>query len=414
MLWLPEIWEQFYAYKLSLVPNGSFEKELRGFIDGKMYLPVCHMIADGQRFPLPKKAVISKMDTAKKRVVYTYPEPENTVLKMLTWLLLRRYNDVFSENLYSFRPGRSAKDAIRRLQSVPGIREMYSYKADISNYFNSVPVPKLLPTLAEVLSGDPELLLFLSGLLNETEVLDGNEAGRQSVITEQKGIMAGTPLSAFYANLYLRDLDRRFEEAGIPYARYSDDMILFAGSREETEEQAAYVRAFLQERGLQLNPDKEEFRGPEEGWTFLGFSFCGGIIDIAPASVKKIKGKMRRKSRALRRWACRNEADPERAAAAFIRVFNRKLMGDSPGRTESRECTDGIRENDLTWSRWFFSVINTDKSLQEIDHYAQECIRFLMSGKHTKARFYIRYEEMKSLGYRSLVHAYYCKEAADQ
>ena len=161
---LPEVWERFYEYKTSLVSAGSAETRLRRFIDDAEYLPVCRKIREGAPLPLPKKAVISKLSSSKKRTVYICPEPENTVLKLLTWLLLRRYDSLFSDGLYSFRPGRSAKDAIRHLRSVSGIREMYSYKADISNYFNSIPIPRFLPVLKETLSDDPELYLFLSSL----------------------------------------------------------------------------------------------------------------------------------------------------------------------------------------------------------------------------------------------------------
>ncbi len=398
MLESREVWERFYEYKLSLVSQSAFERELRRFIDREEYVPVCRRITAGGPFPLPKRSVISKMDSAKKRIVYTYPEPENTVLKLLTWLLLRRYDGLFSDNLFSFRPGRTAKDAIRMLRQAEGMRQSHSYKADISNYFNSIPVGSILPMLREVFSDDAALCSFLERLLTEPRVL---YEGR--TITEEKGIMAGTPLSAFYANLYLKDLDRHFQEAGVPYARYSDDMILFAGSREETEREAAFLKSFLKEKGLTLNPDKEEFRTPEEGWIFLGFSYRDGVVDIAPASLQKIKSKMRRKTRALRRWAKRNHKDPERAASAFIRIFNRKLLGVNAGGAADPEEPG----NELTWSRWFFSVINTDQSLREIDHYAQECIRCLISGTHTKARFNVRYGDIRRLGCLSLVHAYY-------
>ena len=56
---------------------------------------------------------------------------------------------------------------------------------------------------------------------------------------------------------------------------------------------------------------------------------------------------------------------------------------------------------------WYFPVINTAESLGVIDRYAQDCLRFLLSGKRTKARFSVRYEDMKKLGYRNLVHEYY-------
>ena len=384
-----ECWEKFYEYKTSLAFPKAFAAELRDFIDGEGYLPVCRSIEAGEPFPLPRKSVISKMTSGKKRVVYTYPKAENTVLKLLTWLLLRRCDGLFEDNLYSFRPGRTAKDAVRALRAVPGLGEMWAYKADVSNYFNSIPVEKLLPMLAEALGEDGRLYGFLSALLREERALSGRETVR-----EQKGIMAGTPLSAFYANLYLRELDRHFARRGVPYARYSDDIILFAPDRAGAEALAGEVRTILTEHGLGLNPAKEELFDPAEGWTFLGFRCRGDAVDIAPASLEKIKGKMRRKSRALMRWRQRGGYGGEKAAAAFIRVFNRKLLESPP-------------DNDLSWSRWFFPLLTTADSLRDIDRYAQDCLRWLVSGKRTKGRYDVRYEDLKRLGYRSLVHEYY-------
>ena len=75
-------------------------------------------------------------------------------------------------------------------------------------------------------------------------------------------------------------------------------------------------------------------------------------------------------------------------------MFNRKLL-DTP------------EDNDLSWSSWFFSVITTTESLKIIDLYAQDCIRFIISGKRNKKRFDTRYSDIKKLGYRNLVHEYY-------
>lgn len=385
----PATWEAFYGYKTSLVCPKYYAKELRSFINSEKYLPVCKEIEGNDPFPLPRRAVISKLDTKKKRIVYIYPKDETAVLKLLTYLLLRKYDGIFSGNLYSFRPGKTAKDAIRRLTGVPGIRDMYSYKVDISNYFNSIPIDKFLPVLKETLSDDTVLYDFLSKLLKQDQVID-----RGHVISEEKGIMAGTPLASFYANLYLKDMDEYFESAKIPYARYSDDIIVFGKTAEETMLHADKIKQFLTEKGLVVNPDKELFSTPEDGWTFLGFCEKDGVIDIAPVTLLKLKKKMRRKARALKRWSDRHDEDGERAARAFIRVFNRKLM-------------ENAGDNELTWSYWFFSVISTTESLHAIDLYAQDCIRFLYSGSRTKSRFKARYEDLKEMGYKSLVHDYY-------
>jgi retron-type reverse transcriptase len=382
-------WNKFLKYKSSIVSSDSFIKELQNYIDEEKYSDVYGRIQKGDRFPTPRKSVISKLSSEKKRNVYSYPYDENMAMKLLTYEMTRKYNYIFCDNLYSFRPGRSAKDAFKKLVRHPGIERMYSYKVDIHNYFNSVPISQMLPILREVLQDDLELFNFLSGLLCETEVII-----EKSIIVEEKGIMAGTPMATFYANLYLKDLDEYFENKGVIYARYSDDIIVFAESREMVEKYAEYIKKQLHEKGLTVNQSKECFNNPGEAWTFLGFKYEKGIIDIAPATVKKLKKKMKRKTDSLRRWHMRNHIGGEKAAKAFIRIFNRKLF-------------EHPENNDLSWSYWFFSVINTSKSLKEIDHYSQECIRYLVSGKRTKARYNVRYEDLKELGYRSLVHEYY-------
>ena len=382
-------WERFYEYKSGLKCSKRFKKELREFIDSEAYLEYEAAVRQMQNLPLPSKAIISKMSSQKKRTVYKYPYGFNMLLKLLTYMTLRKYDHIYSSNLYSFRPGVCAKDAIMTICRTRDIRNMYSYKIDVSDYFNSIPVDKLCRLLDETVTDDDKLLAFMKALLCEKKALYENE-----IVTEQKGIMAGTPIASFYANLYLKDLDEYFRERNVLYARYSDDIIVFADKEENIIEYKNTILEHLKDKGLTVNPDKEVFASAEEGFTFLGVEVRNGNIDIAPASVTKLKQKMRRKARALDRWRHREGIDGTKAAAAFIRIFNHKLL-------EVNE------DSDLTWSLWFFPVITTPKSLHEIDLYAQELLRFLISGKHTKARFNVRYEDLKELGYKSLVNEYY-------
>lgn len=61
----------------------------------------------------------------------------------------------------------------------------------------------------------------------------------------------------------------------------------------------------------------------------------------------------------------------------------------------------------LNWSRWFFPVINDVAGLKEIDHYLQQNIRYVATGKHNGANYRLRYGQLRSYGYRSLVSEYY-------
>ena len=243
--------------------------------------------------------------------------------------------------------------------------------------------------LRDLLSDDPALYRFFEQLLT-----DGRALSKREVVREARGVMAGTPTAPFLADVYLMEVDRHFAEAGVIYARYSDDIILFAPDRGTLEACKADLLGFLARYRLTVNPDKERIYSPDEAFEFLGFRCHGRDIDIASATVRKMKGKIRRAARALMRWRSRNGLDADRAMKGLINQFNAKFFGDADPST-------------LTWSRWFFPVINRTDGLHVLDQYLQETIRYLSTGRHTKANYRVTYAQMKALGYRSLVHAYY-------
>ena len=206
--------------------------------------------------------------------------------------------------------------------------------------------------------------------------------------------MAGTPISPFLANIYLMELDKHFAEAKVVYARYSDDIILFAPDRATLEGYIATLSAFLEKYQLQANPDKVRIFSPEEAFDFLGFKCMGRSIDIADATKRKIKDKIRRRTRSLLRWRCRKNVPAEVAVKVLIKKFNKKFYESDDPET-------------LNWSRWFFPMLNRTEGLRDIDHCLQDNIRFLATGKHNKANYRLRYDQMKNMGYRSLVHEFY-------
>jgi len=391
----PEAWEKYYA--VCAGRDYAQKRELaalRRRIDSKAYLePLTQWLSTGD-FSCPRKRVINKMGTEKKRIVYTYDDARNLLLKAIA-SHLHRYDDIFAPNLFSFRVNSGVKKAMAYLTRSRALSERCVFKLDIHDYFNSVDVERILPMVREVLSEEPLLYRLIEGILRDPRVLDGGE-----VREERKGIMAGTPISSFLANLYLNDMDHRMHEAGILYARYSDDIIVFADHEEELASHRRYIEGMLAERGLSVNPAKVSTAGAHEAWTFLGVTYRDGVVDVAEASVRKLKGKMRRKARKLYRWKCRNHASDERAIRAYIKHYNTKFY-------------DNSKENDLTWARWFFPVITTTESLAVLDRYMIECIRYITTGRHTKANYRLRYETIKSYGFRSLVHEYYLGRAED-
>jgi hypothetical protein len=385
------VWVDFYEKKVDpTYCRISDAKDLFQYVRQRRYLPVVKRILEGEGLSIPQKKRIAKSDSSKKRIVYSLPEDEAMVLKLLTWLMIRKYDTMLSDNLYSFRPNYSAKDAFRRLQTLPDICEYYSYKLDVSNYFNSIDVELLLPMLKDLFTEDKQLYDFFTSMLKDPRVMDEGH-----LIEEKKGVMAGMPYAVFFANVFLTKVDRQFENIpGIIYCRYSDDIIIFTKDKQILEDAKLRLHDSLDQYNLSINHDKEVETSPGEPWTFLGFECDGKDIDVSRVSVQKLKAKMRRKARAIKRWRESTGKEGWMAAKAFIKHFNKKLYASESS-------------SEVNWSWWYFPLITTDKSLKEIDHYMQDCIRYVATGCRTKSRFDIRYDQMRELGLLTLVNTWW-------
>lgn len=385
------VWREFLDYKCAKnLLDRAEEIALTEFVESRAYLPLANQILEGSfSFSIPERREVSKHSTARKRVVYIFPHEENMLLKLLAYLLYR-YDDRLAPNCYAFRQNTQLRKAFTDLALDPEISSLWCFKTDISNYFNSINSAIMAGILCRTIDDDPSLLRLLLSLVEDDRAL-----WRGQVIHEPRGVMAGTPTSPFLANLYLAEVDFHFAHEGVRYARYSDDIILF-DTYEQLIRHRAVLRSFLNRFRLTVNERKEQLIEPGGAWSFLGFQYKEGEIDISPASVKKLMGRIRRTSRSLRRWMLRKEAEPERALRAFNRKFNTKFYSRS-GR-------------DLCWSRWFFPMLTTDESLHRIDNYMQQYQRYLITGKHNKANLAkVPYSMLKECGYRPLVSAYYKK-----
>ncbi len=384
-----EVWDDFLAHRLR---KGRFTwhsfEEADDFVDSESYMPVVSRIAQGEGLGIPFKTTINKMGSGKKRVVYHFRDPEMAVLKLISHLLYR-YDGLFAPNCYAFRRGKRASDAVFRLKKEIGWKRMWAYKVDIHNYFNSIPIPDLMPVLSRILGDDPELYSFFENLLSDDRALYGED-----VIREERGVMAGTPTAPFLANVYLMEVDHHFEGEGVIYARYSDDIIILAEDQEELSRRKDELLDYFRRYHLEVNPSKEHIYAPGEPIEFLGFSVDGNSIDVSKAARQKMKGKIRRKALSLHRWVSKTGKNPVFAMKALVNCFNRKFFEEGD-------------PDSLSWSRWFFPVINQTDGLAEIDHYLQDNIRYLSTGHHNKSNYRVRYEDLKALGYRSLVHEFH-------
>lgn len=390
-------WEEFYENRIEL---GHFSEEeaagLRRYIDEKAYLDIARALLSGTyEFGIPDITYISKSGTKKKRVVYRFPENEVWILKHIAFLL-HGYDHFFSGACFSFRSGRNAKTALKEVLSIKDLDKKYCLKSDIHDYFNSIPGERLAARVASFI--DDEMLQRMLINLLSTDAARDPDSGE--IIHGNRGAMAGTPISPFLANLYLTDMDRHFTEEGVIYFRYADDILIFADDMERIKELKEELREYVRSEGLGINEDKSALFGPGEAWEFLGFKYEKGIIDLSENTKRKIKDKIRRKAHALMRWRAKKGTTFEQTAFVMIRVFNSKFY-------------DVREKGDFSWSRWFFPVITTSDGLKEIDRYLIKYIRYLYKGRHYNGNYRVKYDTIRSLGYRPLVNEYYAGKQRD-
>lgn len=380
-------WINYYNSRCEKGHIDRKEKEdLKKFIDNKEYL---NIDIYNYNFLYPLKKEISKMGKSKKRVVYIYPREENYIFKFISSKLYK-YEYLFNNNLYSYRKNLLVKDAIKKISKFDNKNNMYIYKVDISNYFNSIDIDILISILEKYITDDNDLLIFLKKILLNNKVIYKN-----NIIEDKKGAMGGVPISAFLANIYLKEVDDYFEKNNINYFRYADDIIIFANTSKELEEYIYTLKEYIKKYKLTINSDKEQYYYPNDKFEFLGFSFYKNIIDLSDSSIKKIKGRIKRSSRGFRRWMLKHNAEAEYTLKAMNRKFNNKFY----------KVKDS---NDLNWSLWYFPLINTTKSLNIIDKYMQENLRYIVCGKYNKRNFRkVPYNLLKKCNYKPLVHEYY-------
>jgi hypothetical protein len=102
------------------------------------------------------------------------------------------------------------------------------------------------------------------------------------------GALQGAPISPLLSNIYLHPFDLTVIENGYRLVRYCDDFLILCRTEADAHGALQYAAAFLQERRLQLNPEKTGLVAPGEEFDFLGYHFNTDGSIIPPPSVPEI------------------------------------------------------------------------------------------------------------------------------
>jgi RNA-directed DNA polymerase len=255
--------------------------------------PLQAKIQSGQYQPKPVRRVwIPKLGSKELRPLGV-PEVENRVVEMaLRNVIEPIFEHDFAEHSYGFRPGRGAKDALRRVDQLLKQGKVWVVDADLKGYFDSIPQDKLLAAVAERIA-DGAVLELIQRMLKQGVM----ESGKGWSPTET-GTPQGAVISPLLANIYLNALDHHMAQHGWEMVRYADDFIILSESQEQAEQALAEVRQWVEEAGLTLHPTKTRIVEASQrgGFDFLGYHFERGHRWPRQKSLDKFKEALRVKT----------------------------------------------------------------------------------------------------------------------
>lgn len=194
----------------------------------------------------------------------------------------------FADQSYGFRPGRSCKDALRRVDELLHAGFTWVVDADIQSYYDSIDHGRLQVEVAKEIA-DGKVLGLVEALL-EQPVMD--EASRW---TPEEGIPQGSSLGPLMANVYLHPVDNVMVREGYELTRYADDLVVLCRTEQEAETALARLRKEMARCGLTLHPEKTKVVDMSQpgGFDFLGYHFEYAKKWPRKKSVVKLKDNVR-------------------------------------------------------------------------------------------------------------------------
>ena len=253
-------------------------------------------ILEGKYTPKPVKRVeIPKPDGSGVRQLGIPTVIDRIIQQALYQVLVYTFEQVFSENSYGFRPGRSAHQAVRKAQSY--IREGYVWVVDIDleKFFDRVNHDILMSRVARKVK-DKKILLLIRRYLQSGVMDEG------LIKPTEEGTPQGGPLSPLLSNIMLDDFDKELESRGLRFVRYADDCNIYVKSERAGTRILKSATKFLTTRlKLKVNQSKSAVAQPWER-KFLGFTFTKdkGEITVHESRVKRLKDKIRGLKKKLR------------------------------------------------------------------------------------------------------------------
>jgi retron-type reverse transcriptase len=222
----------------------------------------------------------------KFRHVVDAPMKDRIVHWMLYQYMLPIWQPRFIADTFGNLTGRGTHAAVRRVAEFARVpANTWVLQLDISKYFYSVNHSLLKARILRYI-GDQDIRALLVNLVDSFRT-DGQydalfPADGMYRRTRDKGMPIGNLSSQLFANVFLSDFDHWVKQdlRVKCYARYVDDMVIMAGTRDELLNISAAIVAKLAADGLTIHPKKVRLAPVAAGVPFLGYIVWQNHISV--------------------------------------------------------------------------------------------------------------------------------------
>jgi RNA-directed DNA polymerase len=268
---------------------------------------------------------------------------------------------------YAYRGKRNALDAVRAVHSLLNTGHTEVVDADLSGYFDSIPHPELIKSVARRIS-DRHLLHLIKMWLEAPEE-ETDEQGRKQRTTRNKdqgrGTPQGAPISPLLSNVYMRRFVLWWKTAGheskldAHIVNYADDFVICChGSATEA---GRVMRLMMQKLKLTVNEVKtRQCVVPAGSFDFLGYTLgqC-----YSPKTGRAYIGT--------------------RPSKKIVRLC-RTISEETGRRSLLREVSDQVATLNRVLRGWanYFCLGPVSKAYRAVDAHAQERLRQWLCKKH--------------------------------
>ena len=245
---------------------------------------------------------------------------DRVIQQAIAQILIPIYEPQFSDASYGYRPGRNAKQAIRKVKKYAEEGYTHAVQVDLSKYFDTINHDLLLNLLRQTIK-DERVIKLIKKYLKSGIMENG------VIVRTEKGTPQGGPLSPLLANIYLNEFDQEWAKRGVKHIRYADDIVILTKSKRAAEHQLESSKKYLEGKlKLTMNIEKSKVVSvfAIKRFKFLGFCIGKNGKGIYIRAHKKSLAKAKQKLRAITK---RNRGRNVRTIMAEITQYMKGWLG---------------------------------------------------------------------------------------